>query len=678
MKALQFPLVRITVFFVFGIISANYFKPMLNTMLWVTLLAFATCFTSMIHSRRQLTQKLLFGITVYCFSYTAGLLAYTLQNGHFQKNHYIHRSLNEEERHVVKLLIKEKLKSNTYNDRYVAKVTALDGKPSNGLILMNIRRNKPVETNIAIGSEILTQGQIVKHKPPQNPNQFDYGNYLLNKSIPAQIYIANHKLKITDTVKNPAYYAAALRDRIVRNLRKSDFGKEELAVVTALILGQQQDISEDTIKEYQYAGAIHILSVSGLHVGFVMLFINFILARLPKNRKGNTIRVVAVLSALWVFSLIAGLSPSIVRSATMFSVVAIGMYLKRETYIFHTLLASLLLILMVSPSFLFDVGFQLSYVSLFFILWLQPYFYGLWNPKSKPVKYFWNIVTVSVAAQLGALPLSIYYFHQFPGLFFVTNIMILPALGLIMGFGVLVMMAAFFGAVPYCMAKSLEFLIWLLNETIAKIASLEQFIIKDIPLNLMLMLSLYLVILSLFAWLMKKSFRNLIYSISFLLVFQAIFIHKSWECSTTAEMIFFKSSNASLIAERKGKKITVFCDGGRGKNTSQDKSITAYRVANFSSISKTAEIQNLLFFNGRKIYAVDSTGTYPEGIRADILLMTHSPKVNFERMITQLKPGLVIADASNFKTYTQLWKSSCRKQKIPFHAIAEKGFYKLE
>ena len=106
---------------------------------------------------------------------------------------------------------------------------------------------------------------------------------------------------------------------------------------------------------------------------------------------------------------------------------------------FHTLLVSILLILIVAPSFLFDVGFQLSYIALFFILWLQPWLSQLWKPKYKITKYLWDILTVSFAAQIGAFPLSIYYFHQFPGLFFITILIILPALGIIMALGVFVM-----------------------------------------------------------------------------------------------------------------------------------------------------------------------------------------------------------------------------------------------
>jgi competence protein ComEC len=270
------------------------------------------------------------------------------------------------------------------------------------------------------------------------------------------MYVGSSDVKISTKIdKSIWYYSAKLRDRIVENLRKSNFNSEELNVVVALILGQQQDISPEILHDYQFAGAVHILSVSGLHVGYLLLFINFLLLPFPKSKIGNLARFFIIFFSLGGFAIIAGLSPSVVRSVTMFSFVAGGMCLKRETNIFHTLLVSLLLILIVSPSFLFDVGFQLSYVSLFFIVWLQPLFKQIWQPNNKIKGYFWDILTVSFAAQIGAFPLSIYYFHQFPGLFFLTNLVILPAIGLIMALGVFVMIIAIFCPVWIVLSKAL-------------------------------------------------------------------------------------------------------------------------------------------------------------------------------------------------------------------------------
>jgi competence protein ComEC len=221
------------------------------------------------------------------------------------------------------------------------------------------------------------------------------------------------------------YFASLIRNRIIRNLEKNHFHKTELSVVVALILGQQQDISPEIVRDYQYAGAVHVLSVSGLHVGFILLFITFLLKPIPNSRRGAFVKLITVILFLWAFGLLAGFAPSVVRSVTMFSFVAIGMYLRRSVNIYNTLAISALLILLFQPSFLMDVGFQLSYVALFFIVWLQPLLASIWIPKNKIVQFFWDIITVSFAAQIGTFPMSIYYFHQFPGLFFITNLVIL-------------------------------------------------------------------------------------------------------------------------------------------------------------------------------------------------------------------------------------------------------------
>ncbi|AWA29598.1 competence protein ComEC [Flavobacterium magnum] len=676
MKALQFPLARITVFFVSGIIFGHRFSPPLKDVAFILLLCFVLCALAFVYSVKHAAQRVIFGICIYCFSFLSGLFAYTAQH-YATENHYSRQLSANDARHSCKLTIKEVLKSNSINDRYVATVEHIDTKPCTGLILLNLKRAKNAG-RIITGATLLVSGQIQRHRPPQNPEQFDYGKYLSQKSIFAQMYADSANVTAVDTLKNLSYYAAAFRNRIISNLEKRHFNKDNLAVITALILGQQQDISKETIQDYQYAGAIHILSVSGLHVGYIMLFVNFMLLRVPKSKSGNIIRLFAVLVSLWGFSFIAGLAPSIVRSATMFSFVAVGLYLKRETYIFHTVLVSLLLILMVSPSFLFDVGFQLSYVSLFFILWLQPFLSRFWTPKTKAAKYFWDIITVSAAAQIGAFPLSVYYFHQFPGLFFVTNLVILPALGIIMAYGVLVMALAFFDAVPGFLSTSLDVLIGWLNLTIRKIASFDQFVVRDIPLNAAMLIVLYVTVIVLFLWLMKPTYRKIVWAICCLLFFQGTLIYNRWKNDTAETFVVFRMKNSSLITEKHGHGIRVYCEDGVRTKVLQDPNLTAYRVANFSKIVAVKQMRNVMYFKRRSIFIADSCGIYPKGIRPDIVLVTQSPKINFERMLNEMKPRQVVADASNFKFYTEHWKASCQKQKIPFHAIAEKGYYQLQ
>ena len=333
----------------------------------------------------------------------------------------------------------------------------------------------------------------------------------------------------------------------------------------------------------------------------------------------------------------------------------------------------MLLILLFEPSFLFDVGFQLSYIALFFILWLQPLLAEIWKPKNKIVNYFWEILTVSFAAQIGAFPLSIYYFHQFPGLFFVTNLVVIPFISLIMGLGVLVMVLAAFDYVPMYLSKSLEWSIFILNKIINSIASIKQFIIQDIPFNWYLLISFYLLIISSIIWFKKPNFNKLLIAMFAVLILQITFFGTHWNIQKQEELVLFNSKKTTLISERKGENVTLYQNGKELKS----QAINSYVMGNFSEIKATKKLENLLFFKGNKILILDSVGVYPRNMQPDILVLTQSPKINLERLFQDLKPKIVVANTTNYKTYIQLWKATCLKKKIPFHATGEKGFYRL-
>ncbi len=677
MKILQFPLTKIVFWFVLGIVFSNEFEPNPNTNFLLIGIFLVLFIVTLYFSKRDFIQKIYFGIATYLLFFQIGCTTQVIHNEFYNKDNYIHFIKNETEHHVVELVLREKLKGSATTDKYIGLVKRLDDKVCSGKILVQIPINHG-NSSIQIGSNIQIIGQIIKNKKSLNPNQFDYGNYLNTKSIFAQIFANINSIKISDKLdKNIWYYSDHLRCKIINNLQNNNFSKEELQVVSALILGQQQGISKETLKDYQYAGAIHILSVSGLHVGFILLFITFLLKPLPKNKLGNTIRLLTIIISLWGFAVLAGLSPSVVRSVTMFSFVAVGMYLKRTTNIYHTLLVSMFLILFFQPSFLFDVGFQLSYLSLFFIVWLQPLFSNLWKPKNKIVTYFWEILTVSFAAQIGAFPLSIYYFHQFPGLFFITNLIIIPFLILIMGLGVLVMVMAAIDFVPMITLKSLEFSIFFLNKVINWVASFDQFIIKDIPINWQTLFCLYLLIIGVIVLFKKPTYSKIIFAFIALLLFQSSLLITRWEVESQHEWIVFNSRHNTLITERNGAKVTVYGNESATNKIASNSILKSYLIANNSEITGINKLKNLYYFKEKKILVVDSFGIYSKEINPDIIILRQSPKINLERLIQVNHPKLIVADASNYKTNIQLWKSICLKKEIPFHATAEKGFYRI-
>jgi competence protein ComEC len=243
--------------------------------------------------------------------------------------------------------------------------------------------------------------------------------------------------------------------------------------------------------------------------------------------------------------------------------------------------------------------------------------------------------------------------------------------------GVLVMLLAAFNGIPVFLSRLLEWSIYYLNKVINAIASLEQFIIQDIPLHVSLMVTGYLVIITIVIWFKKPSFNKLTILLIAVVIFQISHLNSKRSVEKEQEWVIFNLKKNTLIAERDGKNITVYSNDSILKTSQKNNTLKFYRIGNYSRLAAKKELRNYIYFKGKKIFVLDSSGIYPKNINPDILILTQSPKINFDRLLQNVKPKLVIADGSNFKSIQKQWKSSCAKEKIPFHATLEKGFYKL-
>ncbi|MBA4133450.1 MAG: competence protein ComEC [Flavobacterium sp.] len=675
MIILQFPLARIGLFFILGLLLYQKgFQPkgfVVFIFLFVGLVGLVTMHR---YANKRNAFKS-FGWLVALLSVALGLSTAAFHQDTRSRLHYSHLTEDQVPYHF-QVTLHEKLKSTKKNQRYVAIIKSINHRKSLGKILLNIRHSSQ-NTNIPIGSHLAVDGLLYHNKAPFNPNQFDYSGYLENQQIYAQIYTIWPKLKIITTENTIWSKFSNFRTKIIDNLKKSNFNETELAVMIALLLGQQQDIDPETLQEYQLAGAVHILSVSGLHVGFIMLFINFLLKPIPNTSRNNYIKLLIIVLALWSYGILAGLAPSVVRSVTMFSFVAVGQHLRRSVNVYHSLLVSVLLILLWKPSFLFDVGFQLSYLALFFILWLQPLIADFWQPKHKITRYIWDILTVSLAAQLGTLPLSIYYFHQFPGLFFVTNVLVLPLLGIIMVFGLVAVIIGCFGIVPKFVIVPLTMMIAIQNKCIGWVASWDALVFKNIGFTAAMLWTSYLVIIALGLWLQKPIYKKAVLIMVSVLLLQIVCLHNKWQSTNTQEMIVYHQKKSTMITERKNNKVILFGNDSIQNTIAKNQILQSYLTANFAKLTHRENLQNLYYFNTKKILLIDSSTAVPINIKPDIVILVNSPKINLERYLSAYTPKQIVADGSNYKSYIRLWKATCHKAKIPFHITNEKGFYKI-
>ncbi|WP_452229766.1 ComEC/Rec2 family competence protein [Lacinutrix sp. MEBiC02404] len=671
MRILNFTVIKLSACLCIGIVLAYSIVIPLTWSLYNALLHFLLLTISLFLSRKQFIKTIWFGVLVCFTTISIGIVSTNMHNPKHFKKHYTHLKNTPKQ---ITFRIKEVLKPGNYNTKYVVDILKAEDESVTGKALLNIKKDS-LQKKLEVDEILITTEGFQEISQTLNPNQFDYKNYLEKQYIYHQIYARTENLfRVSDTKHTLVGYASLLRNTINKQLKKYPFKPDELSIINALILGQRQSISTGVYTNYVNAGAIHILAVSGLHVGILLLLLNTLFKPLESIKKGKLVKTIIILILLWCYALLAGASASIIRAATMFSIVAIGMHLKRPSNIYNTLAISIFFILLFKPLFLFDVGFQLSYMAVLAIVAIQPILYKIWKPRFWLADKLWQITTVTIAAQFGVLPISLFYFHQFPGLFWLSNIVVIPLIGIILTSGILVIILALLHALPQFIADGFGSIIRFMNTFFEWIASKEQFLFQGISFNILYVLTSYLILLALVRIYVKKSFYSLVFLCLSILSFQIAIMYTKYENSKDAFIVFHKSRN-TVIGLKRNKMLKIFHNLD---SITSNKTLVTFATANYVESTTTDTLQDLFFFQNKKILLVDSLGIYTiKSIKPDYVLLHNSPKINLERLIDSLKPKAIIADGSNYKSYVARWEKTCKKRKLPFHQTGKKGAFIL-
>ncbi|MFD2552678.1 ComEC/Rec2 family competence protein [Bizionia sediminis] len=622
-------------------------------------------------------RNLWFAMATYTSILSLGYVSVAVHQHTNYKSHFTHISdTTTNNLRLHELQITELLKPNAFNNRYLAKIKRIDQTPVFGTVLLNIAKQDSVP-KLSVDDKLHIYGSIQALQPPLNPYQFNYKRYLERHQVYAQLYSQHKQIykheKATESVFGLAHN---VRSKLNQALQAYQFKPSELAVINALFLGQRQQITTSLYTNYVNAGAIHILAISGLHIGIILFLLKWLFTPLLHLKNGKYLVPILILMILWSYAIIAGLSPSILRAVTMFSVLTIGMYLNRPNNIYNTLAISAFLILIINPLMLFEIGFQLSYLAVLGIVAVYPLIYNPLKTKYRFLNKIWALIAVSLAAQIGIFPLSIFYFNQFPGLFLLTNLFIIPALGFILGYGLFIFLLALLGAPKSFLSDFFGQIISWMNSFFGWVAQQETFVFKALSFNLIMVISLYIVFILAVQYVLKKSFFRLQIAVLAIFGFQIVYIGNTFLQQSKKELVIFHKTRHSLIGFRDGQNLKVFHDLGPIKNQSSQYPIKDYRVGNFIKTVAMDSIKNVYTFYNKKLLVIDSLGIYKGlSFKPDYVLLRQSPKINLNRMLDSLQPKLLIADGSNYKTVVVKWAETCKKKKRLFHYTGEKGAF---
>ncbi len=617
-------------------------------------------------------KSIFFGIVTWTTMCLIGMFVVSLSQPQNNPNHYTQKSFEKEAVWTVK--IKAKLKSNSYSDRYIVWVKSLVNQPVTGKMLLSVTKDTS-QLQFRVDEEFMIYSQVQELNAALNPHEFDYKRYMENLGVFHQLSISKNRYKKRLKTNRTIYgIAASFRKKIVNTLKNNGIQGEALAIIQALLLGQRNDIDINTYNNYKEAGAIHILAVSGLHIGVLLLILQFLFKPLERVPKGQTFKLVIILLLLWGFAVIAGLSPSVVRAVTMFSFIAYAQHLNRPTNTVNILALSLMAILLLKPSFLFEVGFQMSYAAVFAIVWVYPILQRLWYPTNWMVKQLWQLLSISLAAQLGVLPLGLFYFHQFPGLFFVSNLIVVPFLGFLLIMGILLISLALANLLPNFLGVIYTYLIDLMNAIIAWIANQEAFILREISFDAIQLGLSYILIFGVILTLSHRSFKHISLLLFGIISLQGYGLITLYQTQHKREFLVVHKSRNTVLFDRNGQNLNIITADSASLGTLVSNYKIGERIANITY----ATMQHNYILMDKRIVILDSSGVYlPTTKNADVLLLTQSPKIHLEQLISELQPKLVIADGSNYPSFVTRWKTTCLAKKIPFHDTRKKGAYQL-
>ncbi len=431
---------------------------------------------------------------------------------------------------------------------------------SSGQIMVALKVNPKKIIDLNYGDELLIKADYHLTEPPYNPAEFNYKRFLSYKEIYHQTFINEQEIAKTAVNKGNKIIAFALklRQKQVDKFNKYLTSANAKSIASTLILGYKSDLSEDLMQAYSKTGTMHVLSVSGMHVAIVVILLDFFLRFMNRKRWSIVLKAIMMLLLIWFYALITGFSASVFRAALMISMVLLGRITRQKINMINVLGASAFLLLLYKPAYLFDVGFQLSYLAVGGLIYMQPVIYGLINSSNYFIDKIWQYLSVSLAAQLATSPLSIFYFHQFPIYFLLSNLFILLPAVLIMYIGLAFIIIPFPDFLMGFLGKLLSWVIDFTNSGLFFIEHLPFSSAQQIWINFLQML-----LLTIAAYLLIKAIKYqqktvLKTCLLLIFIFSIIFCYHDIRHQQQKHLIFFSTRKNAAFAYIKNDKAWVF------------------------------------------------------------------------------------------------------------------------
>lgn len=691
----KYPFFRLAVPWMLGIYCGDRFSDSFSEPLWGFLACILwACLSFLFYFSERYSWRWCFGVSLSLFCLAGGWLSVNLQlktaaETEFPKEETVYRlRVNDfpevrERTFLCRVWLKERHDS-------------LGIHPVNKQAILYFQRDS-LSSRLQMGEELWVRSRISPPVSARNFDEFDYARYLIRKGISGTGFVASGHWQFSECRKEKEgiatvlyRLAASYRTQIENLYRRLGIEGDELAVLSALTLGDKTDLSESVRESYSVAGVSHVLALSGLHVGLLYALAFFLLRPLLLGGQfGRVLRSLLLILLLWLFAFFTGLSPSVVRSAAMFSIWALADLCGRQSFSLNTLALTAWLMLLVRPVWLFDVGFQLSFAAVLSILLFQPFLYRLCPVRHRAGTYLWGLVSVSVAAQLGTAPLVLFYFSRFSTHFLLTNLLVVPLVTLILYAAVVLLLTPMSGLQAVA-AVGLEKMLRMLNLLVRWVEQLPYASVDGIWLYPLEVAGCYLVLGAFFCYLCHRRYARLVTALVLLAAWGAVHSFAVWTDRPRTSIVFYNVRGCPAVhcIESSGHSCIQYADSLSNRQRLRQ---TAANYWHHCHLYPPAEgcrdsvgqhffrRQQLICWHGQRVCMVTDNRWKQQRTddgtvcRVDYLYICKGYTGKLAALTRLFLPGCVILDSSLSDYRRKRLKEECQQNHLHFISLSDEG-----
>lgn len=690
-----YPFVRISLAFIAGVILADFFQSAdVRIFTYLSIVCLITWVVFEIYSSKIIYLGYLASLCIIIFFALLGFTRYLHNNPEKQSDYFIKTSRDTLFLiGIVQEIPKLQKRAKTFVEvKYASKDYKNVFTPSSGKLLCYFNADDSTALNYKPGDKVILHGIVKRVDITKNPKSFDYQSYLKYRKVLHQIHVQpeNHHLLSRGEMFIFVRYAMHAREYFLRVFEKRLKDKDHLAIASALVLGFRNQLDSDLYQAFSDTGAVHVLAVSGLHVGIVCAILIFFLDRIKSKRKWIKIfKALTIILLVWFFAFMTGAAPAVTRAAIMFSLFLIGRYWFEYVNIYNMLGFCALFMLIFDPYLLFQASFQFSFLALTSLVFFQPKISSVFSFVNPLLNYSWNLISVSFSAQILVFPITIYFFHKFPSYFMLSGLIAVPLamVCLIMGLAVL-LSEPIIPMLNDFLAPIYEVMIEIFSGSIQAIRLIPYSSINGLWITKWELILMYTMLLLLMIGFQLKRVKPLYYAASAGLLLSCFVSYRNLKETRQLHVTVFDVYNGSLLDIYDGRKLFTLKSDRLSK---EDLRFAASYQREFKNVStvfeyafddsfqglRTKKVEEILAIEDRIIY-IPKVALH-EHVNADIVMLLDGVKLKPPGInIFKNLPKMIIADRSVPPYVVNSWREYASHYFIQFHDVREMGAWSCE